>query len=176
MAGQVQPFQQLRASRIDLRDQALRQRGQPSLRRDEHALKDRNFLAGKYSIADMACVGWVNGWERQGQNINEFPNVKTLVRDREGTSGGQARHGARPRTAPGHRHEGPQGAGRAVRPARAGELTLRLSVRWWLVIPKERGAIRHQSAEKPDLPKCWLFEYHRGREPFTHSSSIHRNA
>ena len=39
-------------------------------------LKDRDFLAGKYSIADMACVGWVNLWERQGQDINAFPNVK----------------------------------------------------------------------------------------------------
>ncbi|MBI3435424.1 MAG: glutathione S-transferase N-terminal domain-containing protein [Proteobacteria bacterium] len=39
-------------------------------------LADREFLAGKYSIADMACVGWVNGWERQGQDINEFPNLK----------------------------------------------------------------------------------------------------
>ena len=35
-----------------------------------------DFLAGKYSIADMACVGWANLWERQGQNIDEFPNLK----------------------------------------------------------------------------------------------------
>ena len=39
-------------------------------------LKDRDFLAGKYSIADMACVGWANLWERQGQDINAFPNLK----------------------------------------------------------------------------------------------------
>jgi GST-like protein len=39
-------------------------------------LKDREFLAGKYSIADMACVGWANGWERQGQDIEQFPNFK----------------------------------------------------------------------------------------------------
>src|SRR5262249_19161298 len=39
-------------------------------------LRDRPFIAGKYSIADMALVGWVNGWERQGQGINEFPNLK----------------------------------------------------------------------------------------------------
>jgi GST-like protein len=39
-------------------------------------LADRDFLAGKYSIADMACVGWVNLWERQGQDINQFPNLK----------------------------------------------------------------------------------------------------
>jgi GSH-dependent disulfide-bond oxidoreductase len=39
-------------------------------------LKDREFLAGKYSIADMACVGWANGWERQGQDISQFPHFK----------------------------------------------------------------------------------------------------
>jgi GST-like protein len=39
-------------------------------------LNDREFIAGKYSIADMACVGWVNGWSRQGQDIEEFPNLK----------------------------------------------------------------------------------------------------
>jgi GST-like protein len=39
-------------------------------------LKDRDFLAGRYSIADMACVGWVNLWQRQGQNIDDFPQLK----------------------------------------------------------------------------------------------------
>lgn len=39
-------------------------------------LKDRPFLAGKYSIADMACVGWASRWERQGQDIGEFPHLK----------------------------------------------------------------------------------------------------
>ncbi len=39
-------------------------------------LADRDFLAGKYSIADMACVGWVKPWERQAQNIEDFPHLK----------------------------------------------------------------------------------------------------
>src|SRR5712692_3595356 len=39
-------------------------------------LEHRDFLAGKYSIADMACVGWVSRHERQGQDLNDFPNVK----------------------------------------------------------------------------------------------------
>src|SRR5688572_2135843 len=39
-------------------------------------LADNEFLAGKYSIADMACVGWVNLWKRQGQDIEEFPNLR----------------------------------------------------------------------------------------------------
>jgi GST-like protein len=39
-------------------------------------LTDREFLAGKYSIADMACVGWASRWERQGQDIEQFPHFK----------------------------------------------------------------------------------------------------
>lgn len=39
-------------------------------------LKDREYIAGKYSIADMAIVGWVNGWEKQGQDIETFPHLK----------------------------------------------------------------------------------------------------
>ena len=39
-------------------------------------LADREFLAGKYSIADIASVGWASRWERQGQDMNEFPHVK----------------------------------------------------------------------------------------------------
>ena len=39
-------------------------------------LKDRPFLAGEYSIADMACMGWVVPYERQGQDLNEFPALR----------------------------------------------------------------------------------------------------
>jgi GST-like protein len=39
-------------------------------------LADREFLAGKYSIADMACIGWTLSWKRQGQEIDDFPNLK----------------------------------------------------------------------------------------------------
>jgi GST-like protein len=39
-------------------------------------LADRPFLAGKYSIADMACVGWVRLYKRLGQDIADFPDLK----------------------------------------------------------------------------------------------------
>lgn len=39
-------------------------------------LKDRPYLAGKYSIADIACIGWVKPYERQGQDLNEFKHLK----------------------------------------------------------------------------------------------------
>jgi GST-like protein len=39
-------------------------------------LADREFVAGEYSIADMAIAPWAKLWERQGQNIDEFPHAK----------------------------------------------------------------------------------------------------
>ena len=38
-------------------------------------LEDHEYLAGEYSIADMACIGWVIPHERQGQNLDDFPNL-----------------------------------------------------------------------------------------------------
>ncbi|MGB7102521.1 MAG: glutathione binding-like protein [Xanthobacteraceae bacterium] len=39
-------------------------------------LADRDYLAGDYSIADMASYPWVAPWEWQGQNIADFPHLK----------------------------------------------------------------------------------------------------
>lgn len=39
-------------------------------------LADRDFLAGEYSIADMASVGWVKPYRNQGQDLEDFPNLK----------------------------------------------------------------------------------------------------
>ena len=38
-------------------------------------LADREYLAGPYSIADIACVGWTKGWKRYGQEIADFPHL-----------------------------------------------------------------------------------------------------
>ena len=42
-------------------------------------LADREFIAGEYSIADMACWPWVLLHERQGQDIAQFPHVKRWI-------------------------------------------------------------------------------------------------
>ena len=39
-------------------------------------LADRPFLAGRYSIADIACIGWVSRHEGQGQDLADFPHLK----------------------------------------------------------------------------------------------------
>ena len=39
-------------------------------------LADRDYLAGDYSIADMASFPWTRSYKNQGQDLQEFPNVK----------------------------------------------------------------------------------------------------
>ncbi len=34
------------------------------------------FVAGAYSIADMACYPWVVPWKNQGQNLDDFPDLR----------------------------------------------------------------------------------------------------
>jgi GST-like protein len=42
----------------------------------DRRLTDRPYLAGEYTIADMACYPWIVPHERQGQNIADFPHLK----------------------------------------------------------------------------------------------------
>ena len=39
-------------------------------------LAQQDYLAGEYSIADMASYPWVHSHERQSQDLNDFPNLK----------------------------------------------------------------------------------------------------
>jgi len=50
----------------------------------DRRLADREFLAGDYSIADMAAYPWIVPHERQGQDLNEFPNLKRWFHEIEG--------------------------------------------------------------------------------------------
>ena len=76
MAGQAHHFRNYTSEKMDYpikryTDEVNRLYGVMNKR-----LKDHEFLAGEYSIADMACVGWVRNPERRGQDINEFPHLK----------------------------------------------------------------------------------------------------
>jgi GST-like protein len=76
MAGQVNHFRRYAPEKIEYSinrytNEVRRLYGVMNKR-----LATRDYLAGKYSIADIACVGWSRGWERQGQDISEFPHLK----------------------------------------------------------------------------------------------------
>jgi GSH-dependent disulfide-bond oxidoreductase len=54
-------------------------------------LADRPYLAGDYSIADMACYPWVRPYKNQGQDIADFPYLEAWfkrVRDRPAVARG----------------------------------------------------------------------------------------
>lgn len=42
----------------------------------DNCLADREFIAGDYSIADMACWPWIKPYKGQGQDLDEFTNLK----------------------------------------------------------------------------------------------------
>jgi GSH-dependent disulfide-bond oxidoreductase len=42
----------------------------------DRRLAKAEFLAGAYSIADMACYGWVVPHKRQGQTLDDHPHLK----------------------------------------------------------------------------------------------------
>lgn len=42
---------------------------------DKHLSDGRAFIAGSYSIADMACYPWIVPHERQRQNLADFPHL-----------------------------------------------------------------------------------------------------
>jgi GST-like protein len=76
MAGQAAHFRRYAPAPIDYAiarytDEVNRLYGVMNKR-----LAEREFLAGRYSIADMACVGWVRLAERLGQDLAQFPYLK----------------------------------------------------------------------------------------------------
>ncbi|MDB6088916.1 MAG: thiol:disulfide oxidoreductase [Gammaproteobacteria bacterium] len=51
-------------------------------------LAARPFVAGDYSIADIACYPWIVPYEAQGQKLEDFPHLKKwfeTIRDRAAT-------------------------------------------------------------------------------------------
>ena len=42
----------------------------------DRRLADREYLAGAYSIADMAAFPWVRPYKNQGQDIAQFKNLE----------------------------------------------------------------------------------------------------
>jgi GST-like protein len=76
MAGQCHHFRSYARDKIDYAidrytDEVNRLYGVMDTR-----LSDREFLAGDYSIADMMSWPWVVPWKRQGQDLDEFPNLR----------------------------------------------------------------------------------------------------
>jgi GST-like protein len=42
----------------------------------DRRLGEAEYLAGKYSVADIACFPWIRPYRRQGQDLEDYPNLK----------------------------------------------------------------------------------------------------
>jgi GST-like protein len=76
MAGQNHHFVQYAPERIPYAmERYVKETGRLYAVLDRR-LAEREFIAGPYSIADMAAYPWVVPWERQGQSLADFPNLR----------------------------------------------------------------------------------------------------
>jgi len=79
MAGQAHHFLNYAPERIDY----ARRRYSDEVNRLygvlDKRLADRRFVAGPYSIADMAIWPWARGWENQNQDIADFPHMEAWL-------------------------------------------------------------------------------------------------
>ncbi|WP_337052725.1 glutathione S-transferase N-terminal domain-containing protein [Pseudoxanthomonas sp. USHLN014] len=77
MAGQAHHFRQYAPEAIDYAIARYTREVARLYGVLERRLADRDYIAGEYSIADMACVGWIVPHARQGQELTHFPRLKT---------------------------------------------------------------------------------------------------
>ena len=76
MAGQAHHFRQYAPEKVEYginryTNEVNRLYGVMNRRLESH-----DYLAGEYSIADMACIGWIIPHANQGQNLDDFPHLK----------------------------------------------------------------------------------------------------
>jgi len=76
MAGQAHHFRQYAPEAIDYAIERYTQEVGRLYGVMDRRLADRDYLAGDYSIADMACIGWIVPHDKQGQDLTLFPRLK----------------------------------------------------------------------------------------------------
>jgi len=76
MAGQVHHFRTAAPEKIPYAIERYVKETARLYRVLDSRLTDREFVAGEYSIADIACYPWIVSHERQSQRLEDFPHVK----------------------------------------------------------------------------------------------------
>ncbi|BAY59980.1 glutathione S-transferase-like protein [Calothrix brevissima NIES-22] len=76
MAGQNHHFSQYAPEKIEYAiNRYVKETGRLYAVLDKR-LADREFVAGDYSIADIAAYPWIVPYKNQSQNLEDFPNLK----------------------------------------------------------------------------------------------------
>lgn len=76
MAGQAHHFLKYSPQKIEYAMHRFRTEVARLYKVMDKQLAKHEYLAGAYSIADMAAWPWVTRHDWQGQDLNDFPNVK----------------------------------------------------------------------------------------------------
>jgi GST-like protein len=75
MAGQNHHFAHYAPERIPYATQRYVQETNRLYGVLDRRLAERPHVAGNYSIADIACYPWIRMYDRQGQDLEQFPNL-----------------------------------------------------------------------------------------------------
>ncbi len=76
MLGQAHHFRQYAPEQIPYAIDRYTNEASRLYRVLDKRLGQVEYVAGNYSIADMAIFPWILPYERQGQNLADYPNVK----------------------------------------------------------------------------------------------------
>ena len=81
MAGQLSHFVNYAAEDVPYAHQRYADEYDRLLAVMEVQLRDREYLAGEYSIADIACFPWVLPYRRLGNDLDRFTNLRRWFDD-----------------------------------------------------------------------------------------------
>ena len=77
MLGQAHHFRIYAPEKIDYAIDALHQRSQAAVRRDEQAPREQQVhRRARVTIADIAIFPWLRSWKNQGIDWNDYPHLK----------------------------------------------------------------------------------------------------
>jgi GST-like protein len=76
MLGQAHHFRQYAPEKLDYAVNRYTNEASRLYNVIDRRLGQVEYLAGDYSIADMATFPWLRSYERQGQRLEDYPNLK----------------------------------------------------------------------------------------------------
>jgi GSH-dependent disulfide-bond oxidoreductase len=76
MTGQANHFQHYAPERVEYGVNRYTNEARRLFGVMDKRLADRDYVAGPYSIADMASIGWIKAGDRLGIDLGDYPNLK----------------------------------------------------------------------------------------------------